>query len=110
MKSELTSVAGRMGRLVAENAQIDRQQRRTRSTETEHRYWRNQAEIIDCQITLLTARIATRPALSSDDLRRGLSNLYRTRAVATRRIQTSAPRDNGWRNRAQQALSAIGRS
>ena len=99
-----------MGQLLAETARIDRQRRRNRPTETEQRYRRNEVEILSCQIALQTARIAARPAASSHGLQLGLSSLYRNRADAIRRMQTSAPRGAGWRHRAKQTLAVLSRS
>lgn len=110
MEPELTRVAGRMGQLVAENAGLDRQRRGARDDANEQRYRRNVVEILDCQIALQKARMAARPVRASRGLQLGLSNLYRNRAMAVRRMHTGAPRNTGWRRRAQHALATIGRS
>jgi hypothetical protein len=93
-----------MGQLVADNARLAQ---RPRSAEAQQRIRRNDAEILDCQIALQTARIAARPAGSADDLQSGLATLYRNRAKAMQRIQAGNRQRMGLRHRAQQV---IGRS
>ncbi len=110
MTTEITRVARRMGQLVAENDQLDRQRRGARAAASAQQYRRNELEILDCQIVLQKARIATRPSASSRGLTSGLASLSRNRAAAIRQLHALAPRSDGWCQRAQRAVATLGRS